>query len=185
MHKPVIIGQEARAQVTRENNVEGVTHGNVVPEPPRCVGEGPHRHSTERPSVQPSPCSIGLFLSDVPLDLQLPTGPGEHLYEEMLWNPRSSATGDGCGQPATASGVKADLDTRRGVYNDVAHPSASSRTARIVAAASMLSSAGSGPANSSSMNARNASGELSASGLVTTISGSVETAELLRDMASG
>lgn len=181
----MIVGQQAGTEVPCENDVEGVAHGHVVPETPRFVEERPHRRSSRRPLAQSSPCDISLFFGDVPFDEQLTSDSGQHLGEELFWYPRRGADGNEARKPAAAPSVQSDLDPGRGVYDDVTHPPDSSRTAQIVAAASTLSSSGSGPASNSSMNARNAFGELSSSGLVTTIFGSLEAADALRDTAPG
>ena len=112
-----------------------------------------------------------LRFSDRPFDEKPSPEDSQHFGVEMFGNPTLGIGGQESSESTASPGITDYLNSSRRIYDDSCHASASTRNSRSAAAASRLSSSGSGPARSSSRKAWKAAGEQSSSGFVTTTDG--------------
>lgn len=133
--------------------------------------------AAEVPGAKASDRNSCFGFGDELLDQQLPPDHGQDLGVEVFWDPTLGIDGHQSGECPAPTGASDDLGTGRSVDDERRHSPASTRSSRSASEAASVSSSGSGPDITSSSRRRNASGEVSSSGFVTTTSGPSGTSE--------
>ena len=163
----MVVRQQDRAEQVGEHDLERIGGSEIVPVGPGGLQQWRDRRVAKMPSAESADSDVRLGLGELMTE-QLPAQYAEDLGIEVLGHPALSLNGEQPRECSAAPRVADDLDAGRGVDDNESHAWASTRSACRASAASTLSSSGSGPARSSSMNARNAAGEASSAGFVST-----------------